>query len=167
VRRKLDLQEYDRVARSTCFVCGIVEGRPLLEGNRVVYEDDEVIAFLSAIQTQRGYSLVCPKRHVERFEAELDGPSWCHLQAVVHAVARAVAEATDAMRMYVASLGSPERNAHVHIHVCPCPARTPFDCQQWETIHPTDGTVLELSAAERDELASAVRQALDGWSYRP
>src|SRR5262249_11688322 len=33
--------------------------------------------------------------------------------------------------MYIASLGSPERNAHLHVHVCPCPRGTPFDQQQF------------------------------------
>ena len=165
-REPLDLDEYDRIARSDCFVCRLVAGRPLLDGHRMLYEDDETIAFLSAIQTQRGYSLVCPKRHAERFETDLDAREWAHVQEVVHAVAAAVSSATGAMRMYVAALGSPERNPHVHVHVCPCPAGTPFEAQQLAAISPPDGTRLVLSDAERDELAEAIREALGGgWHH--
>lgn len=119
-------EEYDRLCRSDCFVCRIVAGRPLVPNPHVVYEDDHVIAFLNQFPTQEGYTLVCPKHHVERYETELSLEEWRRLQGVVQRVSRAVAEATGAIRMYIASLGSPERNAHLHIHVCPCPPGAPF-----------------------------------------
>jgi histidine triad (HIT) family protein/ATP adenylyltransferase len=164
-REELDHDWYDRVARSACFVCALVEGRPLIPGHRIVYEDDTAIAFLTPIPPQRGYALVSPKRHVERFEQDLAAGEWAHVQAVVQAVAGAVARATGAMRMYVACLGSAERNAHVHVHVCPCPAGTPFERQQWEAMNPSDDTFLVLTDGERDELATAIVRELDGWRY--
>jgi histidine triad (HIT) family protein/ATP adenylyltransferase len=164
-REELDLDWYDRVARSACFVCALVAGRPLMPGHRIVYEDDAAIAFLTPIPPQRGYALVCPKRHVERFETDFDAGEWAHLQGVVQVVAGAVGRATGALRMYVASLGSPERNAHVHVHVCPCPTGTPFERQQWEAMNPSDGTFLVLTDEERDELAAAIVAELGGWTY--
>src|SRR4051812_17749255 len=122
-------EEYDKFSRSDCFVCRLVEGKPLIGTPQIVYEDEQVIVFLNQFPRQEGYALVCPKRHVERFETDLSEDEWLHLQKVVQQVARAVSETTDAIRMYIASLGSPERNPHLHIHVCPCPPNTPFEEQ--------------------------------------
>jgi len=152
---------YDKVARSACFVCRIVEGRPLFPGPRIVYEDDGVVAFLNQFPSQEGYTIVCPKRHAERFEADLSPDEWTYLQGVVRDVARAVAEVTGAMRMYVASLGSPERNAHIHIHVCPCPPGTPFEEQQFAAMDLRGGdALLGLSDARLDELAQSITAAI-------
>src|SRR5262245_45873673 len=137
-------EEYDRLARSDCFVCRIVAGNPLVPNPRIVYEDEQVIAFLNQFPSHEGYTIVCPKRHVERCESDLSEDEWLHLQKIVQRVARAVSQITNAMRMYVASLGSPERNAHVHIHVCPCPPGTPFNQQQFEAMQLKDGRYLEL-----------------------
>src|SRR3954451_10186414 len=119
--------QYDALARSACFICRIVEGRPLVPNVRIVYEDDAVIAFLNQFPSQEGYTIVCPKRHVERYETDLSPDEWLYLLGAVQGVARAVSAATGAIRMYLASLGSPERNPHLHLHVCPCPEGTPFD----------------------------------------
>ena len=155
-----DHTEYDRLARSDCFVCRIVAGKPLIPNVQIVYEDDQVIAFLNQFPTQEGYTIVCPKRHVERFESELSAEEWLHLQTVVQKIARAVSESTGAIRMYIASLGSPERNAHLHIHVCPCPPGTPFHEQQFAAMMFKDGRYLALSEAKMAEIAGGIRRRL-------
>jgi diadenosine tetraphosphate (Ap4A) HIT family hydrolase len=121
-----------------------------------VYDDAQVIGSLNQFPSQEGYTIVCPKRHAERFETDLSDQEWSHLQSVARQIAQAVAEATDAIRMYMASLGSPERNPHVHIHVCPCPRGTPFEQQQFVAMlgH------RELSDERLDELAESIRQNL-------
>ncbi len=150
-------EEYDRITRSDCFVCRIVEGKPLVANPHIVYEDEQVIAFLNQFPPQEGYTIVCPKRHVERLESDLSLEEWLHLQAIVQRVALAVSETTNAIRMYIASLGSPERNAHLHIHVCPCPPNTPFEAQQFEAMQIKNGEYLELSEERLEELASQIR----------
>ena len=152
--------EYDALARSACAICRIVESRPLFPNPHVVFEDDRVIAFLNQVPSQEGYTIVCPKRHVERFETDLADEEWRHLQHVVRRVARAVSEVTGAIRMYLASLGSPERNPHLHVHVCPCPPGTPFDRQQFAAMMVPDGQYLLLSDERLDELADAIRTRL-------
>lgn len=158
----LDPTEYDRIARSDCFACRIVAGNPLIPNVEIVYEDEQVIAFLNQFPTQEGYTIVCPKRHAERFERDLSAEEWAHLQAVVQRVAQAVSETTGAIRMYVASLGSPERNAHLHIHVCPCPTGTPFADQQFAAMQFRDGRYLDISTARMAELAAQLRERLSG-----
>jgi diadenosine tetraphosphate (Ap4A) HIT family hydrolase len=159
-------EEYDRIGRSDCFVCRIVEGKPLIADPHIVYEDHQVIAFLNQFPPQEGYTIVCPKRHVERLEEDLSEAEWLHLQKVVRQVARAVSETTNAIRMYIASLGSLERNAHVHIHVCPCPPNTPFELQQFEAMQVKNGEYLLLSETRLEELSSQIRAKLVSDSYR-
>ena len=151
---------YDTLMRSACLLCRIDGGRPLFPEPLIVYEDDLVIAFLNQFPSQEGYTIVCPKRHAERFETDLSPDEWAHLQGVVRDVARAVAEATGAMRMYIASLGSPERNAHVHIHVCPCPPGTPFEEQQFTAMELRGRPFLTLSNARLEELARSITHAI-------
>jgi diadenosine tetraphosphate (Ap4A) HIT family hydrolase len=153
-------EEYNRIGRSDCFVCRIIEGKPLVADPHIVYEDEQVIAFLNQFPPQEGYTIVCPKKHVERLEQDLSEEEWLHLQKVVHQVARAVSETTNAMRMYIASLGSPERNAHLHIHVCPCPPNTSFESQQFEAMQIKDGKYLLLSKERLEELSSQIRNRL-------
>jgi histidine triad (HIT) family protein len=153
-------EQYDRLTRSDCFVCRIVAGNPLVANPQIVYEDDDVIAFLNQFPSQEGYTLVCPKRHVERYETELSSDEWSHLQAVVQWVSRAVSVATNAIRMYVASLGSPERNAHLHIHICPCPPRTPFRQQQFAAMELKDGRYLNLPDERMRDIATQIREQL-------
>ena len=160
--KRITAAEYDSLARSACFVCRIVEGRPLVPNERIIYEDDRVIAFLNQLPSQEGYTIVCPKRHAERFETDLTDEEWQHLQAIVRRVARAVSEATGAIRMYIASLGSPERNPYLHVHVCPCPPGTPFEQQQFAAMMVPNGEYLLLSDERLDELAGAIRANLVG-----
>jgi diadenosine tetraphosphate (Ap4A) HIT family hydrolase len=153
-------EQYDRLARSDCFVCRIVAGNPLVANPHIVYEDDSVIAFLNQFPSQEAYTLVCPKRHAERYETELSPDEWSHLQAVVQRVSRAVSAATHAIRMYVASLGSPERNAHLHIHVCPCPPGTPFRQQQFAAMELKEGRYLNLPDERMRDIAAGIRAQL-------
>ena len=117
----IDMEAYDRVAASDCFVCRIVVGKPLIPGVQIIEQDDFSITFLSQFPTQEGYTLVCPRRHVERFEADLTDEEWSRLQLQVLRVSRVIAKAMPSKRIYTASWGSPERNSHAHIHICPCP----------------------------------------------
>jgi len=156
--------QYDALARSACFVCRIVEGRPLVPNVRVVYEDDAVIAFLNQFPSQEGYTIVCPRAHVERYESELSPEAWLYLLAVTQKIARAVSEVTGAIRMYLASLGSPERNPHLHLHVCPCPEGTPFDQQQFAAMQFRDGEYLALTDERLDDLAAQIREAIAGYA---
>lgn len=156
----MDDDAYDKIARSDCFVCRIVAGNPLIPNPQIIYEDEQVIAFFNQFPTQEGYTIVCPKRHAERFESDLTIEEWLHLQGVIQRVARAISETTGAIRMYIASLGSPERNAHLHIHICPCPPGTPFEEQQGAAMQLKDGRYLEISEKRLAELAEQIRERL-------
>lgn len=108
----------------------------------------------------RGSRTCRAKRHVERYEIDMSSDEWLHLQKMVQIVAAAVAEVTGAIRMYAASLGSPERNPHLHIHVCPCPRGTPFDQQQFVAMDPPDGRYLALSDEILNDIAVRITSRL-------
>lgn len=113
-----------RVHEGPCFVCATVDGHPD-HGHDLIYEDPEIIAFLTRHPTLLGYSLVAPKRHVERLESDLQLNEYLRLQEVVYRVANAVAVSVPTERVYVLSLGSQQGNAHVHWHVAPLPPGVP------------------------------------------
>lgn len=158
---KLDRDEYENLMKSACFVCRIVEGNPLTPGVRIVYEDDNFIAFLNQFPTQEGYTIVSPKRHVERFEEDMTAEEWAELQIKVRKVAGAVSKATDAMRMYIASWGKQDRNNHIHIHVCPCPQGTPLEKQELAAMQRVNGAYLNLRDDKLDEIVAKIKAHLD------
>lgn len=158
-RKPFDLDAYTRrVAEGPCFVCATVGQHPDYPAE-VVVEDEDTIAFLGRYPTLLGHTLVAPKRHVERFEVDLDVDAHLALQRVVHRVARALTEVVPTERMYVLSLGSQQGNAHLHWHVAPLPPGVPYDEQQFHALMLENGTV-DVDDAAQEALAAALRLRL-------
>lgn len=156
----LTQEDYDKIARSGCFVCRIVEGKPLLPNPQIIYQDNKIIAFLTQLPTQEGYTLVSPKKHYEHYE-EMPKDEWLYLMDKVQVIAKAVAKSTQAIRMYVASVGMSDRNAHVHIHICPCSPGTPPEEQQFKAMDLKDGKYLKISDKRMQELATQIKANLE------
>jgi histidine triad (HIT) family protein len=111
-------REGSKSSREDCIFCGIVSRAA---PSRVVYEDNDYIAFLDAFPFSRGHTLVCPKRHGATIwdmqEEEIGG-----LFRVASKVSRAVVKAVgaDGFR-FVQNNGEAANQvvAHVHVHVIP------------------------------------------------
>jgi len=146
-----------------CFVCGIVENLPDA-ATQTVYEDDMYIAFLDGYPRQHGYTLVCPKRHLEQVSADFDLAEYLSLQELVYHVCEAVREKVDAERMYVFTFGSNQGNSHVHWHVAPLPKGTPYDEQQGAAVGWQAG-VLKVPEEEMAALAARLRQRVEALVY--
>jgi diadenosine tetraphosphate (Ap4A) HIT family hydrolase len=86
---------------------------------------------------------------------------WLYLMEKVQTIAQAVSKSTHAIRMYIASLGSPERNAHVHIHVCPCPPGTPLEKQQFEAMQFHADSYMKLSDERMQKLAANIKAHIE------
>jgi diadenosine tetraphosphate (Ap4A) HIT family hydrolase len=157
IRRKhFDVETYvRRVQRGPCFVCALLAGDPDY-AHPVLYEDADVVAFLARDPTLLGYSLVCPKRHVEDWVHELTEAEFLRLQRVVRRVALAVAATVATERTYALSLGSQQGNAHVHWHVAPLPPAVAYGEQQFHALMAENG-VLDLDDAYQLALAEAIR----------
>jgi diadenosine tetraphosphate (Ap4A) HIT family hydrolase len=160
VRRPFDLQSYERRSQQgPCFICEILAGNPAYE-HHVIYEDDIALVFLNKYPTLYGYTLVVPKRHVERVTADFTPKEYLALQSVVYRVAQAIQRVVPAERLYILSLGSQQGNRHVHWHLAPLPPGVPYEEQQLAALDVRKG-VLDMSEAEKAGLAALIRAAMD------
>ncbi|HEY2708748.1 MAG TPA: HIT family protein [Caulobacteraceae bacterium] len=154
-RQPFDVESYvERITRGPCFICRLVAGDPEYR-HHVVYEDDAAIAFLNKYPTLEGYTLVCPKAHLEQVTADFTPDEYLRLQGLVYRVGEAVRRVTGAVRIYVLSLGSKEGNSHVHWHVAPLPPGVPPEDQQFAALDVRLG-VLAISDAQMADLAARI-----------
>lgn len=102
----------------TCLFCSIVDGRVKSE---VVYEDDNVLAFLDIRPSAPGHTLLIPKVHVARIE-DLTPNQAVALFKTLHRIVGPIREAvsSDATTIGINNgSGSGQEIPHVHIHVIP------------------------------------------------
>ncbi|ADG80207.1 Histidine triad (HIT) protein OS=Tsukamurella paurometabola (strain ATCC 8368 / DSM / CCUG 35730/ CIP 100753 / JCM 10117 / KCTC 9821 / NBRC 16120 / NCIMB 702349 / NCTC 13040) OX=521096 GN=Tpau_3629 PE=4 SV=1 [Tsukamurella paurometabola] len=94
---------------------------------RFVYQDDEVVAFLTIAPLTQGHVLVVPRAEVDHWES-VDDALWNHISEVSRRIGRAVKAAFDAPRagMVIAGLEVP----HLHVHVFPAYTLNDFDFGQ-------------------------------------
>ncbi|MBG0569348.1 HIT family protein [Actinoplanes aureus] len=158
-RVAFDFEQYGRrVQEGPCFVCAFLAGHPDYRHNNL-YEDDDIVAFLTRHPVQLGYCLVAPKRHVESWIDDMEEAEFLRFQSVVRRVARAVAATVPTERMYSLSLGSQQGNAHVHWHLAALPPGVPYNQQQFYAVMAENG-VLPVDDASQSALAQRIREHL-------
>jgi diadenosine tetraphosphate (Ap4A) HIT family hydrolase len=160
-RLPFDLAAYERRTREgPCFICGLANGDAELRGaNYMIYEDDEVLVFLNRYPTLLGYTLVCPRRHVEQIIGDLSEDAYLRLQVWVYRVAQAVQRVVPTERLYVLSLGSQQANRHIHWHVAPLPPGVPYAEQQLSALSMNRG-LLPIPPAQMRQLTAQIRACL-------
>src|SRR6201981_4066756 len=81
---------------------------------RFVYEDDEVVAFLTIEPMTQGHTLVVPRAEIDQWQ-NIDQPVFARIMAVAQLIGKAVCRAFDADRagVIIAGLEVP----HLHVHV--------------------------------------------------
>ncbi len=133
----------------TCVLDRIVRGE--LPAH-LVFEDDEVMAFLDIHPMRPGHTLVIPKRHVPNL-FDLDEVLYSKLMSVVKQVAAAVQEVAEPRRvgLMVIGFGVP----HAHVHVVPL-----HDTQDLATPGALDGTLPTPPTEELREMAERLRGAV-------
>lgn len=163
-RRRTDLDAVRSELAGRCFVCELLAGNPEY-AHHVVYEDEQVIAFLQRFQTLYGYLLVAPREHREHVVDDFSEDEYLALQRVILRVGRALCRAVPTERLYVLSLGSQAGNRHVHWHLAPLPPGVPFEEQQLAALDTDLG--FDLSGAELEELAQRIRAELTETGTEP
>jgi diadenosine tetraphosphate (Ap4A) HIT family hydrolase len=83
---------------------------------RFVYEDDEVVAFLTIEPMTQGHTLVVPRAELDNWQ-DVDAAQFNRVMAVSQRIGRAVCAAFDTQRsgLIIAGLEVP----HLHVHVFP------------------------------------------------
>jgi|SRR6185437_1313749 len=83
---------------------------------RFVYEDDDVVAFLTIQPMTQGHTLVVPRAEIDQWQ-DVDGAALNRVMAVSQLIGKAVCQAFGTPRagMIIAGLEVP----HLHIHVFP------------------------------------------------
>ncbi len=154
-----DLKQYEERTRSgVCFICELVRHNPHY-AHDVVFEDDDVIAFMDKYPTLLGKVLVGPKRHIEHVVGDLSEVEFQRLMTVVYRVASAVQMAVPTERMYLLSLGSQQGNCHLHWHIAPLPPGVPYDQQQFHALMMENG-IPHTTAEELADVARRIAERL-------
>jgi diadenosine tetraphosphate (Ap4A) HIT family hydrolase len=90
---------------------------------RFVYEDDEVVAFLTIQPMTQGHTLVVPRAEIDQWQ-DLDEAVLGRVMAVAQLIGKAVCRAfdTDRAGVIIAGLEVP----HLHVHVFPTRSLSDF-----------------------------------------
>jgi len=162
-RQPFDVTAYERRSREgPCFICAIADGQPEYRGpTTMIYEDADVLVFLNRYPTLLGYTLVCPRQHIERVISDVTEEEYLRLQRWVYRVGQAVQQAVPTERLYVLSLGSQQGNRHVHWHVAPLPPGVAYEDQQLAALSMSRG-LLPITAGGMADLAGQIRAHLLG-----
>ena len=83
---------------------------------RFVYEDDEIVSFLTIEPMTQGHTLVVPRAEIDNWQ-DVDSAAFARVMAVSQRIGKAVCKAFDAQRagVIIAGLEVP----HLHVHVFP------------------------------------------------
>jgi len=83
---------------------------------RFVYEDDDVVAFLTIAPITHGHTLVVPRAEIDRWQ-DVDASAFNKVMGVSQLLGKAVCKAFDVERagVIIAGLEVP----HLHVHVFP------------------------------------------------
>ena len=133
------------VAMATVFT-KIISGE--LPG-RFVYEDDEIVAFLTIEPMTQGHTLVVPRAEVDQWQ-EVDQRMFTRIMAVAQLIGKAVCLAFGAARagVIIAGLEVP----HLHVHVFPAYRLTDFGFANVDR-NPSPESLDEAQAKIKDVLA--------------
>lgn len=102
----------------SCMFCKIVRREAPAS---VVYEDEEVIAFMSILPINVGHTLVVPKKHYENIY-EISEEEIAYLYKVVKKLAHAVKKAVDAEGIRIVQNNGEAAGQvifHMHVHIIP------------------------------------------------
>ena len=90
---------------------------------RFVYEDDDVVAFLTIEPMTQGHTLVVPRAELDQWQS-VESPAFAQVMAVSQLIGKAVCKAFSAERagLIIAGLEVP----HLHVHVFPTRSLTDF-----------------------------------------
>ena len=103
----------------TCIFCKIVNKEAFAA---VLYEDDDIVAFMDIKPINEGHTLIIPKKHAV-FVEELDNKLYLKLFPIARKIAKRIKEEipeTTAINYFIADgEDAGQEIFHVHLHVIP------------------------------------------------
>ena len=103
---------------SNCIFCKIINKE--IPG-KIVYEDDECMAFLDLSQATYGHTLVIPKKHFENI-LEVDAQTLAHVMQVTQKLAKQIVEKLNAKGLNILTNTNEVAGQtvhHFHVHILP------------------------------------------------
>jgi diadenosine tetraphosphate (Ap4A) HIT family hydrolase len=116
---------------------------------RFVYEDDDIVAFLTIAPMTQGHTLVVPRAEIDQWQ-DVDAQAFNKVMAVSQLIGKAVVKAFGAGRagVIIAGLEVP----HLHVHVFPAYNLTDFGFANVDH-NPSPESLDEAQAKIKDALA--------------
>ncbi|MHA7650376.1 HIT family protein [Mycobacterium sp. ML4] len=116
---------------------------------RFVYEDDDVVAFLTIEPMTQGHTLVVPRAEIDQWQ-NVDPPAFARVMEVSQLIGKAVTRAFSADRagVIIAGLEVP----HLHVHVFPARNLSDFGFAQVDR-NPSPESLDEAQAKIKAALA--------------
>lgn len=117
-----------------CVFCEILAGRAPVS---MIYEDDEVAAFMSLYPSRPGECLVIPKEHIDCF-TDVDDDTAAHIMVIAQRIGRRMREVFQPQRvgMVVHGFGVP------HAHLILVPQHSPTDITSARFASIEDGCIV-------------------------
>jgi histidine triad (HIT) family protein len=101
-----------------CIFCKIINKEI---PSKIVYEDEQCLAFLDITQTTKGHTLVVPKKHFSNF-LEVDSDTLQHMIQITQNIAKKLVKRLDAKGCNIltnANTVAGQTVMHFHIHIIP------------------------------------------------
>jgi histidine triad (HIT) family protein len=116
---------------------------------RFVYEDDDVVAFLTIQPMTQGHTLVVPREELDNWQ-DIDPAKFARVMEVSQLIGKAVCKAFDTERsgVIIAGLEVP----HLHVHVFPARNLSDFGFANVDQ-NPSTESLDEAQAKIKDALA--------------
>lgn len=119
---------------------------------RFVYEDDDVVAFLTIQPMTHGHTLVVPRAEIDQWQ-DIDQAEFGRVMAVAQLIGKAVCRAFGADRAGLIIAGL--EVAHLHVHVFPARDLSDFGFANVDT-DPSQDSLDEAQAKIKEALSQLV-----------
>ena len=140
-----------------CIFCKIVAHEL---PSHVVFEDEQVLAFLDIHPVRTGHTLIIPKTHYSYFE-EMPAELMAHIATLAQRLARLMMTLYQPMRVGMIISGTDV--PHMHAHVAPMHAKHDVTSARYITSpNPTFALPPRAAAADLTREAAHIRAALAG-----
>ena len=138
---------------ASCVFCKIIGGQEMVS---VIYEDDQIIAFLDVQPLHRGHVLVLPKQHYKNLfyvPEDLAARTFATARRILPGLRRATG--SRAINLFSPNGAHGGQDVfHFHLHLIPVPEGEPFPLQLPDPSAPVP------SRSELDVMASRITQSI-------